>query len=423
MRKPSLAAFMLVPMCIASNAFASDFSLPFVNTSGLGVMYADWATAANDASTAYTNPAGLVKIPYQQLVFNGIGIVGSGRFNGTAHTPPFPFPGQVVESGAATTRVDVFLPSFYYSLPVSHRYTFGFAVAPPFGMGSTYGKDSLVRYLSTRSYLAGIDMGPDLGIKINDAFSVGLGLDAVRFAFTLSNMYGPPLAMPDAELHNHLVGWGYGWHAGVLYDFKATTRVGFSYNSMVMVHTTGDTEVYPSIPPGTELRYNSQKTNFGLPARAQLSLQHDFTQRIAGMATIFYTNWVTFSQVTMKKTMTPFGSLTSVTIPFNYHNTLDYSVGGTYKATDKWLLRAGLEYLNTPSNNRDRGVADPIGTGTVVAVGAHYQQSARVGYDVGLGHAFFNQMAVNNVNPVTSLSGHNNSQTTIFGGQINWNLC
>lgn len=43
----------------------SDFNLPFVNTSGLGVAYADWATAASDASTAYTNPAGLVKLAHQ----------------------------------------------------------------------------------------------------------------------------------------------------------------------------------------------------------------------------------------------------------------------------------------------------------------------------------------------------------------------
>jgi len=422
MRKLSLASSILIPMCIATNAIASDYNIPFINVSQLGVMYADWATAASDASTAFTNPAGLIKLDHQQLVFAGIGVVGSARFNGTATTPPYPFPVTVTETGAATTRINAFIPSFYYALPLSDRVTFGFTMAPPFGIGSNYSKDSLVRYLSTHSYVVGIDMGPSLGFKINDALSIGAGLDAVRFAFTLTNMYGIPLSYPDAELHNHLVGWGYGWHAGVLYDATSKTRLGFSYNSMVMEHTTGDSTVYPPIP-NTELRYNNQKTNFGLPARAQLSLQHEFTPRIAAMATIFYTNWATFSQVTMKKTMTPFGTLISATIPFNYHNTMDYSIGAVFKATDQWLLRAGVQYMNTPSNNRDRGVADPVGSGTVLAVGAHYQQNARLSYDVGLAHAFFNQMSVNVTNPLTKLVGHNNSQTNIFGGQVTWNVC
>ena len=43
---------------LSTQALASDFSLPFVNSAGLGVAYADWATAASDARTAYTNPAG-----------------------------------------------------------------------------------------------------------------------------------------------------------------------------------------------------------------------------------------------------------------------------------------------------------------------------------------------------------------------------
>ncbi|MCW8470050.1 outer membrane protein transport protein [Fluoribacter gormanii] len=405
----------------------SDFNLPFVNTSGLGVAYADWATAASDASTAYTNPAGLVKLAHQQIVGNALGIIGTARFTGTATTPTFPFPFPVVESGVARSQIRAFLPSFYYSAPLTQRVAFGFNVTTPFGLGTNYGstRSSIARYATTRAQVVGIDVGPSLGVKITDRFSVGAGFDALHLAFTLNNMYGPPVSFPfDSRLENHLSGWGYGWHGGALFDFSPETRIGFSYYSRISLTTTGHSTVNaPAIGPSVAIfRTDQQETKAALPARAELSLQHDFTTRWTGMATVFYTNWRTFNQIRMENTQTPMGVTLPVTIPFNYHNCFDYAVGATYKATEKILFRGGIQFMSTPSNDRDRGIADPVGSATILAAGAHYQQDEHLSYDVGVGHSFFNPMSVNLVTPLTALKGHTHTQTTVIGGQINWSF-
>ncbi|MCW8408618.1 outer membrane protein transport protein [Legionella sp. PATHC035] len=426
MRQLSQFSLAISVFCLSSPVSAhSDFSLPFVNTAGLGVAYADWATADSDASTAYTNPAGLVKLRHQQIVANLLGVTGTARFTGTSVTPPSPspFPFPIVQSGVARSQIKAFMPSFYYAAPVNQRITLGLNFTTPFALGTNYGssRSSIARYASTRSQVVGIDVGPSVGVKLTDRFSLGAGFDALHLAFTLNNMYGPPISFPyDSRLENHLSGWGYGGHGGLLFDLSSATRIGLSYYSKISITTKGHSTVH--VPFGGVFRTNQQETKAALPARAQLSVQHDFTRRWTGMATVFYTNWRTFNQITMEHTETPFGVTIPVTIPFNYHNSVDYAVGATFKTTEKLLLRGGIQFMSTPSNDRDRGIADPVGTATILAVGAHFQPTENLGYDVGVGHSFFNQMPVNLITPVTSLKGHNNTQTTVIGGQITWSF-
>jgi long-chain fatty acid transport protein len=407
-----------VALVTSASAYASDFNVPFINASGLGDVYADWATATDDASVAYSNPAALVKLNHQQLVIAPLGILGSAKYTGSMTSPPPPFP--LTQTGSATTRIGAFMPSMYYASPKWHKLVFGFSQTAPFGLGSSYAKDAITRYLATRSQIVIVDFSPSIGYEINDQLSIGFGLDAARLAFTLNSMVRSPFPGPDFEGQNHLSGWGFGWHGGALYNVLQTkTHIGISFNSMMMFHTYGNSESYT--PFGT-FRTTNQKAFPPTPARTQLSIHQEIGSRWAVMGTLFYTNWSTFQQLTLRNVQIPTGATIPVTIPFEYHNTFDYSLGASFKATDKWLLRTGVQWMTTPSNNRDRGVSDPIGSAIIVGVGAHYQQSAALGYDMGIGHSFFQQESVNLVSPTVSLSGHNNAQTTVFGAQINWNI-
>lgn len=241
-----------------------------------------------------------------------------------------------------------------------------------------------------------------------------------RLLFTLTNAYGPPISIPDGQGQNHYYGWGYGWHMGALYELLPTTRLGLSFNSMIMYHAGGNSVAYS--PLGLTFRTTHTKSYAALPARTQFGFQHDINRCWTVMGTIFYTNWTTLGKIVERGVMLPTGGTTTVTIPLNYHNTFDYSIGTTYKINSKWMLRTGINFLQTPSNNRDRGVADPVGSATIPAVGAHFQQNPCLGYDIGYAHSFFKQMSVNNTNAITRLVGHTNTQTNVFGAQVTWNI-
>ncbi len=421
MRKIYPAVLAVLSLNIPSSAFSSDFGMLFVNSSSLGVGYADWSTATKDASVSYTNPAALVELPHQQLMINPLGIVGSTKFTGTSTTPSFLYPAPVVQHGTARGSIKAFSPSIFYSKPMTDRITFGIGLTAPFGLGTKYNSTSMVRYAATTSQIVGLDLDPSLGFKFDEHISFGAGFDILHLDIILNNEYGPPLsAFGDSKLRNHVKGWGYGWHAGTLLKISPQTRVGLTYYSIIHAKTNGYSEV--DTPSGVTLSQGSQRINAALPARANFSLQHDLNSRWTGMATVFYTNWESFDQVVMKSTMTPFGVSVPVTIPFNYHNCFDYAVGATFKATEKWLLRGGVLFLSTPSNNRDRGVADPVGSANVLTLGFHFQQNKALGYDVGVGHSFFKQMPIHYMNALTSLDGSTKTQTTVVGAQINWNI-
>ena len=336
---------------VSSQLYAADFSLPFISTSGLGNLYSSWATDATDASTAAANPAGLSKIHNNQFMGSAIGLSGSSKFTGTTNTIPAISPN---ETGTASTKLRGFMPTMFFAVPVPmcKNIVFGMGVYAPFVL-TNYSKDSIVRYAATRSQIVVVDFVPSVGIKVNDKFAVGVGLDLERSTLTLNHNFGFPFSIPDSDGQNHLAGWGYGFHAGFLVDITDATRVGFNFASHVVLHLTGDSEVFTSTG---EPRTKNQRTNAPLPAVSEFSIQHNINNRLKIMGTIFYDNWSSLRKVTLKNTMLPSGTTLPIVIPFNYHNTFDYSVGVNFKSNEKLTLKSGLLILNTPSNNRDRSL-------------------------------------------------------------------
>lgn len=399
-------------------SLASDFNLPFINASGLGNVYAGWAAEAEDASTAYANPAGLTRIHQQQFVASALELFGATQFTGTT-TPPFP--PFAPQTGKVSSRLSAPLPSFYYAIPLAKNFVFAIGQTTPWGLGSNYIKDSLVRYSATRSQIVAIDFGPSIGFKLTPQLSLGFGLDIERLSLTFHNIIGAPPFLPDFESHNDLAGWGYGWHGGLLYEITPCTRVGFSYNSQVVFQTNGVSKLYSPLLPNGKLDTDATRLNMTLPELAQLSLYHEFNRRWAVMGTIFYTGWNVFEKGVLENVMTPTGQASTITIPFNYHTTFDYALGASFKATEKWTLRTGIEWLNAPTNDTDRIVADPMGDATIVGIGAHYQQNCRLGYDIGFAHAFCKQAPLNHVTPFGSEFGYSAPETSVIGIQVTWN--
>jgi long-chain fatty acid transport protein len=410
--------FVLFTCCLCTNVFASDFNIPFVSASGLGNLYADWATNIDDSSNSFTNPAGLTQLHHNQTVIAPIGLLGGTRFYGTSVSPPPPFP--LTETGTSSSQMSAIIPTTYFAFPINKQFTSGISLNAPFGLGTSYPKDGVQRYQATRTHVVVVDLSPALGYQITQTLAVGLGVDLNRLTYTLNNMVRSPFGGPDFESQNHLTGYALSWHGGVLYQVLPMTRVGLSFNSMINFHATGDSELFSTFG---EARTTNQKTYARLPARTQLSIHQDINNRVALMATLFYTNWATFHQLTQERVVvSPTGATATIAIPFDFHNTFDYVLGLNFKATEKVILKCGIEFMNAPSSDHDRGVADPVAQATVLGVGAHYEQNKKLSYDFGIAHSFFKQNTVDVVTPIYVLTGTNNPQTTVAGLQVTYNM-
>lgn len=454
----SLAGIILTGY--VGSAMASGFQLFEENGVGTGDYDAGGAAIADDASTAFYNPAGLTRIDHQQFVAAGDGVLFHSQFTGTNTwstnvfnpTTAQPLLPPVSFTGTAQGGRDAVVPSFYYSAPINPAVVFAMGVAVPFGLSTQWSDGSVVSYSATESTLTVFDFTPNLGVKITDQFSVGAGADIDRLNATLSTIAGlPSLAISqglpssafDTESENTASDWGYGYHVGVLYAFTPQTRVGLAYHSQVTFSPTGSSTFTgplaatpaPQAYINSEISNNGLNTNITVPAFTMLSAYSNLTPIWAVMGSVTYTQWSVFNNLQLNRVegaepdlLTTGFDPTQVTVslPQDFRNTWRVSVGTSLQVSDQWLLRAGTGYDENPTNNVDRNIRLPDGNRFALAIGAHYQVTHCVGFDAGYTHLFINNGDINNTvnfGPQTvSTVGKTSNYANVVGAQITWDI-
>lgn len=412
------------------NTKAASSQLFFDNASGLGNAYSGEAAIADDASTLYFNPAGLTRIHQQQLIFGGVEARFNGNFKGS-DIFFLPTVGFIPQSGYVTGIPTLApYPFMYYSRPINDKLTLGVGMMTPFGVGIGIPQKSIVRYSGTRAVIFVIDISPAIAYKINEKLSAGLGLDIQRMQYTTAVMFPnlSPAGGPDEKIHNDAVGWGLGWHGGLLYEFNACTRAGLAFHSQTVLHPNGQSQFIftPGNNVSAEIVSNNFKFSTTLPPTTTLSVYHDATPSLALLGTVDYSKWSDLQQMVLKNVAIPSSlgtpSQIDVVIKQHYRDTWRLALGTNYKFNQKWMGRLGYAYENDPTNSNVRPLTDP-GTGSnSVAIGAHYQAIKTVGIDLGYSHYFIFPSSIHTTTGSTIENGTVNLQRDALGFQVTWDL-
>lgn len=461
MRKQLFSRLVVLGLVgVSSSAFASGFQLFEANGAGTGNFYAGGAAIADDASTAYFNPAGLVRIHHPQIVLSAVNIFSSVQLKGTdTWSNPtgtavaklltgLPLANTYTTSGSAQGGGYNLVPGFDYASPINDTFYFGFSESVPFGLSTDYSNNSFIRYSATDTSVQVLDLSPSIGFKITDKLSAGFGLDADYLDATLNAIGGfPTLAVAegrpantfDTKSENNADGWGYGYHAGLLYQFDPCTRVGLSYFSKVSYTVDGTSHFKGPLaggpttiisPVSSDLVSNSLTADTTLPATTMLSFFHQFNPVWSGMATVAYTQWGVFNDLTLNNVQSVTPTLArqtiSVTIPENFRNTWRFAAGVNYQPLKDWVFKAGVGYDQTPTEDASRNARLPDGNRTAVALGVHYQMVKNLGVDVGWNHLFVQDGEVHTSNILgsqqTYTSAKAQSHADLVGLQLTWDL-
>jgi long-chain fatty acid transport protein len=204
-------------------------------------------------------------------------------------------------------------------------------------------------------------------------------------------------------------GWGYGWHAGLLYQFSQATRAGITYHSQVSSNLKGTSKLVGPIVPTTGYISNDNfGTNIILPPTTEVSIYHQYNNRWAFQGSADYTQWDNVHGIQSFKNVavTPPANTANATASQHFRNTWFLAAGTSYQYNPAWLLRAGINYNNTPVRNSERGLELPDSNRVGVAVGAHYQYSTVVGFDLGYQHLFMQSASINQTRTVGLQSSH-----------------
>lgn len=429
----------------ASSALGSGFQLFEGNAVNVGDFGAGGAAIAEDASTAFFNPAGLVRIENQQGVVASTGISThvevTGDYMFSLATPQPPIMGVTESTLSGVTHGGGFnvVPASHYAAPINDRTFFGFSLTVPFGLATNYPETAYARYTATKSEVLTTDLSPSLGVKVSDQFSVGAGFDAEYLKAQLHSVAGapvlavtPPPLMPrdfDYTVKNDGDDWGYGWHAGLLYQISSGTRIGANYHSKVDHHLKGNSVVtgIGALNIGMQFVSRVLTADVTLPATTTISIYHEINPQVSIMGTANYTQWNVIKTLVLNNVATRFSGVTvTVTDNFNFRNTWRVAMGANWHVNKKLMLRCGGGYDQTPTVDAERALRLPDANRIYVAVGTHYQANPQFGLDLGYTHIFLQDVNLNKdvitTTQVSNLMGEAVASTDLFGGQVTWNF-
>jgi long-chain fatty acid transport protein len=446
---------------ISTAAQAGAFQIWEQDSVSVGNFHAGYAAEANDASTAWYNPAGIPRIKNQQLIVGVSAIQTRMRYTGNVGVTenslvlePAPDIAPVtVNFDSVSAQGGLFnaVPHVQYVAPISDWIGFGFSVDIPFGLKTDYGRSSPLQYVATITSLKVVDITPSLGVQMTDKAYVGVGFDIQR-AYAEFNSVGAfidpdPFTLPrtldvdmDTESTNKANDTGYGFRLGFLYELTPCTRFGITYHSQVVHHLSGSSKFVGPIADlvNNEMPIVSSRAvaNIKLPPYTALSYFSKVTPQWAFMGTFIYTQWNTFQNLSLNQAagvvdgiplVVPDTNI-NVNIPQHYRNAWNVSVGANYYYSDNILIRAGAGFDQSPVLNAYRTVQVPDNDRWALAIGGHWQASKTIGFDAGWTHVFFAGSAHINPPPqvmggeTVTTSGHVNGSADVVSAQVVWDI-
>ncbi|MHC1741957.1 MAG: OmpP1/FadL family transporter [Syntrophobacteraceae bacterium] len=315
---------------------------------------------ADDPSAIFFNPAGITQLPGLQVMGGAIIIVP-----GTTVITEHP---SIGENSNQTDGHVWFPPHLYATYQINNHLWFGFGLFSPFGLGTEFDGDWPGRFNSYKVVIQTLNVNPNIAWKINDEWSVAVGLDAMWFNLELRNKIDPrpvPAALRNDpsnffNVDQRLTGdsWGFGGNVAVRYQPLDWLAFGASYRSRMKQTVEGRADFsrggLGQLNP-TVFRDTDATGSIVLPDEVFMGVTFYPSKVWSLELGAIWTNWSTFEELTIhyKDPIAP--GVDSATREKKWNDVWRIHGGVEYKVCD-WLdLRTGYEYdmEPVPDNHAD----------------------------------------------------------------------
>ncbi|EJM59713.1 MULTISPECIES: OmpP1/FadL family transporter [unclassified Pseudomonas] len=416
MKKVMLKTTLSLAVALASTQiFASGFALNEQSISGMGTGFAGRSSSADDASTVFGNPAGMSRIKRQEVTGGIAAIDASSDIKDAQGAHPGTNKGDMVPFTA--------VPMGYYVKPIDDHWAFGLGVYAPFGLITDYENGFQGAGFGSKSEVKVVTFQPTVSYAFNDKVSIGFGPTINRIGGTLESDV-PLFGDTHVKIKGDDVALGYNF--GVLVQATDTTRVGLTYHSKVKYKIEGHTDITAGAnSPSAFLKSN--RYDASLKIETPESVDFSVTQQLTDAWTLYagstWTRWSRLKDITVNNdgvTAAQGGALSpalfgTITEEQNWHNTWAYAIGTSYQLNKQWVLRTGLSFDQSPTNNTDRSPRIPTGDRTIFSLGAGYNVTDDLTIDVAYSYLKEEAVKVNHSNLVDSYSAKYENSANGFG--------
>ncbi len=394
-RNAAAIAALCGSMVLSAPALAGGIMLYEVGTADIGLASAGYGARAEDASTVFTNPAGMTRLSGTQVV-GGVQLLWSNtKFSiGSGTSPELGSSdgGHLVGSNGWFPGGGGFL-----SYSVSPELKLGLALTGNFGLGLKYDDDWVGRYYVQQATLIGMSILPSIAYKVNDKLSLGASVNAMygmiknQVAINIPDALRPGVVLPvqrasgDAQLKLKDETWGWGANLGLLYEADKDTRFGLVWTSQVKLDFSDQAQFSNLGALGTSLQSRgllNPTVNVGIKV-PQTLMGSFFTQlndRWALLGSVGWQEWSKFGQVQLG--LDDALNSTSLTKSIPLKDTWHVAMGARYKLSQSWLLNFGVAYDSGFQNSNQVSPLLPVNSAWRFAVGGQNKVSDTMDWGV-----------------------------------------
>lgn len=452
MKKFNQSLLATAMLLAAGGANAAAFQLAEVSTSGLGRAYAGEAAIADNASVVATNPALMSLFKTAQFSTGGVYVDSRINMNGDVEAYIATIKMKSTKYGSASQRNVVpgaFVPNLYFVAPVNDKFALGAGMNVNFGLKSEYDDSYNAGVFGGKTDLSAINLNLSGAYRVTEGLSLGLGVNAVyakaqveRNAGIIKDVVSDDQVKnalqaidPTKEITGYVTSkdksvvslqdraaWGFGWNAGVMYQFNEANRIGLAYHSKVDIDFTDRTAT--SLGAGVIKAGKKGDLTLTLPDYLELSGFHQLTDKLAVHYSYKYTHWSRLTKL--------YASYENGKKAFDkelqYSNNSRIALGASYNLDEKLTLRAGIAYDQAASRHH-RSAAIPDTDRTWYSLGATYKFTPNLSVDLGYAYlkgkkVHFKEVATISEKVILNATANYTSQAhaNLYGLNLNYSF-
>lgn len=330
-------------------AWGSGFSIYEQGAEASGRAGA-WVASADDPAANWYNPAGLARMKGfgLQLGTNWITIGVDTTF-------------KTAVGEASTIQNNEFPSHLYYGHRVHDRVAIGIGVNNPFGLVSEWG-DPRVTPSSRRTELVTYVVNPNLAFKLDDAWSLAIGVD---YLYADVKEFSKDLVPFIASQNLTGTGSTWGHNVAILFD-KDDWAFGLSYRSKLSADIDGDVKIDSKVPlpPGVPGQLSASAT-LDLPAQVVVGGKYRTGEDGDIEINVTWTQWSRFKRLKVTGSVpvdlgaggggdegpqAPIVNLpiTLVDLDESWSDTFSFRIGGAWRFEGGHEIRFGAVYDQSP---------------------------------------------------------------------------
>jgi long-chain fatty acid transport protein len=356
-RRAGAVVALCAGVLAAGQATAGGLIVYEVGTADVGLASAGYNARAQDASTVFTNPAGMTRLEGSQFLASGQLDYGKLKFS----IAPGTSSELGTEAGGNAFGSDGWFlgGGAFFSYSVSPDLKLGFAMTGNFGAPLKYDDNWAGRYYVQEATMLGLSFVPAIAYKATDKLSLGASVNIMygiyknKVAINIPDALRPGIVVPsqraagDAQLELDDNTWGAGLNLGLLYEIDARTRLGLTWNSQISLNFSAPAQFSNLGQLGTNLQNAgllNSTLNVGIkvPQQAMGSVFAQVNDRWAVLGSVGWQQWSKFGQVQLG--LPDAANPTSLTTNLDYKDTWHLAAGAQYRLSDPWLLNFGIAY-------------------------------------------------------------------------------